>query len=391
MQNMGCFSAWGRLLTLDSSVKCQELTPTTYGNVTAETNSAVDTLFGYTGRFFDEDTGLQWNLNRWYDPVVGRFVSVDPIGFAAGDPNLYRYTGNSPGDSVDPDGLRGGSSGYVRTNIYRQGSQPNGPRPNSGPQATQPYSPGSPGHPFNAAGGLRSERTHSPCVEEIGQALRSRRRAVQIRFQRDTARRAYESFSRRQSEVKEEIARYRDNLIRSGVKRQALDRIQTDLHNTIRRIATERDHARISRDSREAIQWIRAVREGRVQARDLTRSEHMRFREMYRDALSTLSRQHGSCEPGQVHHVISAGVHRALERHPILRGQYQSRDSRFTTRAANKEAHNGYQKWHRQLDREVESWIKDPVNKSTTPQQFEGWLRWRYSQPDLLERFPDGH
>ncbi len=77
-----------------------------YGNVTSESNSAVDTVFGWTGRFFDDDTGLQWNLNRWYDPVVGRFLSVDPIGFAAGDPNLYRYVGNGPADSVDPSGLQ---------------------------------------------------------------------------------------------------------------------------------------------------------------------------------------------------------------------------------------------------------------------------------------------
>ena len=77
-----------------------------YGNVTSESNSAVDTIFGYTGRFLDDDTGLQWNLNRWYDPEVGRWVSEDPIGFAAGDPNLYRYTGNSPAVFVDPSGLQ---------------------------------------------------------------------------------------------------------------------------------------------------------------------------------------------------------------------------------------------------------------------------------------------
>jgi RHS repeat-associated protein len=75
-----------------------------YGNVTSESNSAVDTLFGYTGRMFDDDTGLQNNLNRWYDPKTGRWISEDPIGFSAGDPNLYRYVGNSPGDRVDPGG-----------------------------------------------------------------------------------------------------------------------------------------------------------------------------------------------------------------------------------------------------------------------------------------------
>jgi RHS repeat-associated protein len=31
-----------------------------------------------------------------YDPTQGRWLSEDPIAFGAGDPNLYRYTGNSP-------------------------------------------------------------------------------------------------------------------------------------------------------------------------------------------------------------------------------------------------------------------------------------------------------
>jgi RHS repeat-associated protein len=78
-----------------------------FGKVHSESGPTVDTIFGFTGRYFDDDTGLQWNLNRWYDPGVGRWLSEDPIGFAAGDPNLYRYVGNSPGDSVDPSGLDG--------------------------------------------------------------------------------------------------------------------------------------------------------------------------------------------------------------------------------------------------------------------------------------------
>jgi hypothetical protein len=42
---------------------------------------------------------------RYYDAVIGRFVSQDPKGFAAGDTNLYRYVGNSPTTQVDTDGL----------------------------------------------------------------------------------------------------------------------------------------------------------------------------------------------------------------------------------------------------------------------------------------------
>jgi RHS repeat-associated protein len=76
-----------------------------FGKVHSESGPTVDTIFGFTGRYFDDDTGLQWNLNRWYDPGVGRWLSEDPIGFAAGDPNLYRYVGNSPGMFGDPRGL----------------------------------------------------------------------------------------------------------------------------------------------------------------------------------------------------------------------------------------------------------------------------------------------
>jgi len=60
-----------------------------YGNVTAETNAAVDTIFGFTGKALDESTGLQNNWNRWYDASVGRWLSQDPIGFEAGDANVY--------------------------------------------------------------------------------------------------------------------------------------------------------------------------------------------------------------------------------------------------------------------------------------------------------------
>ena len=67
--------------------------------------AAVDTLFGYTGRDWDSDTSLQQNRARWYDPETGRWISQDPIGFAAGDANLYRYVGNGPTNATDPSGL----------------------------------------------------------------------------------------------------------------------------------------------------------------------------------------------------------------------------------------------------------------------------------------------
>jgi len=71
----------------------------------SQTNAAVDHLFAFTGRALDQATGLQNNLNRWYDAQVGRWLSQDPIGFGGGDANVYRYCANHSVNSVDPTGL----------------------------------------------------------------------------------------------------------------------------------------------------------------------------------------------------------------------------------------------------------------------------------------------
>ena len=67
---------------------------------TLDTNNS----YAYTGRELD-DTDLYYYRARYYDPTTQRFLSQDPIGFASGDFNFYRYVGNSPGNFVDPSGL----------------------------------------------------------------------------------------------------------------------------------------------------------------------------------------------------------------------------------------------------------------------------------------------
>jgi len=62
-------------------------------------------LFRYTGKLFDDATGLQWNINRWYDANVGRWCSEDPIGFMGRDANLSRYVANGAIYRIDPQGL----------------------------------------------------------------------------------------------------------------------------------------------------------------------------------------------------------------------------------------------------------------------------------------------
>ena len=89
----------------DTTTIANHRTYDAFGNITSETAPAVDHLFAYTARPFDEDTNLQNNLNRWYDPTTGRWLSEDPIGFGAEDANLYRYVGNGPMNGSDPLGL----------------------------------------------------------------------------------------------------------------------------------------------------------------------------------------------------------------------------------------------------------------------------------------------
>jgi RHS repeat-associated protein len=77
-----------------------------YGKPTSETNPNVDHLYGFTGRERDEESGLMYYRARYYDAPNGRFISEDPIGFAAGDTNIARYVGNAPTNFTDPSGLQ---------------------------------------------------------------------------------------------------------------------------------------------------------------------------------------------------------------------------------------------------------------------------------------------
>ena len=74
-----------------------------FGNLKQGFNQPMH-LFTYTGRIFDVETGLYDYRARYYDPMEGRFISRDPIGFDSGDVNLYSYVFNNPINLTDPSG-----------------------------------------------------------------------------------------------------------------------------------------------------------------------------------------------------------------------------------------------------------------------------------------------
>jgi|GEM_PF-2018670 RHS repeat-associated protein len=95
------------------------------GSPVAETNSAGQLVrlshykpFGeeleqkkddvaYTGHKYDAALGLIYMQARYYDPVIGRFYSNDPIGFRdVHSFNRYAYANNNPYKYIDPDGMK---------------------------------------------------------------------------------------------------------------------------------------------------------------------------------------------------------------------------------------------------------------------------------------------
>jgi len=68
------------------------------------TTSDVSNTTLYTGRELDPATGLYYYRARYYHPHLGRFLTRDPLSYAAGDANLYRYVGSHPLHGRDPSG-----------------------------------------------------------------------------------------------------------------------------------------------------------------------------------------------------------------------------------------------------------------------------------------------
>ncbi|WP_281434727.1 RHS repeat-associated core domain-containing protein, partial [Erwinia phyllosphaerae] len=82
---------------------------------------AVPQNLRFQGQYLDRETGLHYNLFRYYDPVAGRFTQVDPIGLQGGL-NLYVYAPN-PLNWVDPLGLTkcGAPNGYKTGDVDPHG------------------------------------------------------------------------------------------------------------------------------------------------------------------------------------------------------------------------------------------------------------------------------
>ena len=81
---------------------------TPYGKEIANDPYNTTVHVGYTGKLNDSNTGLSYYGARYYDPTLGRFLSIDPAGVDPQNPfsfNRYAYANNNPYRYIDPTGM----------------------------------------------------------------------------------------------------------------------------------------------------------------------------------------------------------------------------------------------------------------------------------------------
>jgi RHS repeat-associated protein len=77
-----------------------------YGQPLTNLGLTLSTPKGYINERFDPETGLQYLHARYYDPLLGRFLSPDTWDptLPGVDINRYAYAGNDPINASDPNG-----------------------------------------------------------------------------------------------------------------------------------------------------------------------------------------------------------------------------------------------------------------------------------------------
>ncbi|SFE07567.1 RHS repeat-associated core domain-containing protein, partial [Paracidovorax konjaci] len=109
-----------------------EANPTTGATGYAQSGQAGIRSYGeavrfdlrYPGQVWDEETGLNYNLHRYYDAASGRYIQADPIGLEGGW-NRFGYVGADPLNFSDDEGLQRRSAvppvSYAQSLLNAQG------------------------------------------------------------------------------------------------------------------------------------------------------------------------------------------------------------------------------------------------------------------------------
>ena len=92
------YDAWGNCKVLDANGS----------EISNTAHIGILNPFRYRGYYFDTETGFYFLKTRYYDPEIGRFTTIDDLGYLCPDAvngvNLYAYCSNNPINYVDQTG-----------------------------------------------------------------------------------------------------------------------------------------------------------------------------------------------------------------------------------------------------------------------------------------------
>lgn len=117
-----------------------------FGNTIIDIETVENNL-RFSGQYYDSESGLHYNWNRYYDPFLGRYLQADPLGLDAGM-NYFVYCNGNPGNYIDPMGLEPneGEDGYYDDSGYGSyGEEDTGQRYESGGYSDRDYDYGNNG------------------------------------------------------------------------------------------------------------------------------------------------------------------------------------------------------------------------------------------------------
>ena len=93
-----------RLIDRDTKAQVWNWNPDAFGRW--DPVGSIEMNLRFPGQYYDEQSKLFYNHNRYYNPELGRYMEPDPIGLEGGL-NMFAYAGSNPVMNVDPSGLYG--------------------------------------------------------------------------------------------------------------------------------------------------------------------------------------------------------------------------------------------------------------------------------------------